>query len=109
MLIKPGKLIDIGELSPLTLQDRRVYNLLLLNAWDNITEPKEHCINKRDLRGSQNVNARVADSLLQLMGTVAQLRIRRDADVERCLGALAGDIGCRVIGGRIRSGAVQGS
>ena len=41
MLIKPGELIDIVELSPLTLQDRRIYNLLILNAWDSITEPKD--------------------------------------------------------------------
>jgi hypothetical protein len=47
MLIKPGELIDIVELSPLTLQDRRIYNLLILNAWDGITEPKEHSIHKR--------------------------------------------------------------
>ncbi|MHB0696985.1 RepB family plasmid replication initiator protein [Roseomonas mucosa] len=79
MLIKPGELIDIVELSPLTLQDRRIYNLLILNAWDSITEPKEHRIHKRDLRGSHNVNDRVGESLLRLMGAVAQLRIERDA------------------------------
>ena len=78
MLIKPGELIDIIELSPLTLQDRRIYNLLILNAWDSITEPKEHRIHKRDLRGSHNVNDRVGDSLLRLMGAVAQLRVERD-------------------------------
>ncbi|MGH7043958.1 MAG: RepB family plasmid replication initiator protein, partial [Acetobacteraceae bacterium] len=78
MLIKPGELIDIVELSPLTLQDRRIYNLLILNAWDSITEPKEHRIHKRDLRGSHNVNDRVGESLLRLMGAVAQLRIERD-------------------------------
>jgi hypothetical protein len=79
MLIKPGELIDIVELSPLTLQDRRIYNLLILNAWGSITEAKEHRIHKRDLRGSHNVNDRVGDSLLRLMGAVAQLRIERDA------------------------------
>lgn len=79
MLIKPGELIDIVELSPLTLQDRRIYNMLILNAWDSITEPKEHRIHKRDLRGSHNVNDRVGESLLRLMGAVAQLRIERDA------------------------------
>lgn len=79
MLIKPGELIDIVELSPLTLQDRRIYNLLILNAWDSITEPKEHRIHKRDLRGSHHTNERVGDSLLRLMGAVAQLRIERDA------------------------------
>ena len=79
MLIKPGELIDIVELSPLTLQDRRIYNLLILNAWDGITEPKEHSIHKRDLRGSHHTNERVGESLLRLMGAVAQLRIERDA------------------------------
>jgi hypothetical protein len=78
MLIKPGELIDIVELSPLTLQDRRIYNLLILNAWDSITEPKEHRIHKRDLRGSHHTNERVGESLLRLMGAVAQLRIERD-------------------------------
>jgi hypothetical protein len=66
-LIKPGELIDVVELSPLTLQDRRIYNLLILNAWGSITEPKEHCIHKRELRGSHNVNDRVGESLLRLM------------------------------------------
>lgn len=79
MLIKPGELIDIVELSPLTLQDRRIYNLLILNAWDSITEPKEHRIHKRELRGTHHTNERVGDSLLRLMGAVAQLRIERDA------------------------------
>jgi hypothetical protein len=79
MLIKPGELIDIVELSPLTLQDRRIYNLLILNAWDSITQPKEHRIHKRDLRGSHHTNERVGESLLRLMGAVAQLRIERDA------------------------------
>src|SRR3954452_721269 len=78
-LIKPGELIDIVELSPLTLQDRRIYNLLILNACDSITEPKEHRIHKRELRGTHNVNDRVGESLLRLMGAVAQLRIERDA------------------------------
>ena len=79
MLIKPGELIDIVELSPLTLQDRRIYNLLILNAWDSITEPKEHRIHKRDLRGTHHTSERVGESLLRLMGAVAQLRIERDA------------------------------
>ena len=52
MLIKPGELIDIVELSPLTLQDRRIYNLLILNAWDSITQPKEHRIERDAGEGS---------------------------------------------------------
>jgi hypothetical protein len=77
-LIKPGELVDVVELSPLTLQDRRIYNLLILNAWESITEPKEHRIHKRDLRGSHGVNDRVEDSLLRLMGAIAQVRIERN-------------------------------
>src|SRR3954471_24819345 len=77
-LIKPGELVDIVELSPLTLQDRRIYNLLILNAWDSITEPKEHCIHKRELRGSYNVNDRVMESVERLMGAIARVQIIRD-------------------------------
>src|SRR5271167_4054748 len=76
-LIKPGELIDVVELSPLTLQDRRIYNLLILNAWGSISEPKEHCIHKRELRGSHNVNFRVSESIVRLMGAIAQVRVVR--------------------------------
>jgi len=76
-LIKPGELVDIIELTPLTLQDRRIYNLLILNAWDSIVEPKEHTIRKKDLRGSHNVNDRVEESITRLMGAVAQIKIER--------------------------------
>ena len=76
-LIKPGELVDIIELTPLTLQDRRIYNLLILNAWESIIEPKEHTIRKKDLRGSHNVNDRVEDSITRLMGAIAQIKIER--------------------------------
>lgn len=77
-LIKPGELVDVVEVSPLTLHDRRVYNLLILNAWGSITEPKEHCIHKRELRGSHNVNFRVGESIERLMGAIARVQIVRD-------------------------------
>jgi hypothetical protein len=77
-LIKPGELVDVIEVSPLTLQDRRIYNLLILNAWESITEPKEHCIHKRELRGSHNVNFRVGQSIERLMGAIARVQIVRD-------------------------------
>src|SRR3546814_6097347 len=38
-IVKPGELVDIVELSPLTLADRRIYNLLIANAWERISEP----------------------------------------------------------------------
>lgn len=77
-LIKPGELIDIVEMSPLTLHDRRVYNLLILNAWENVLEAKEHCIAKRELKGTHHTNERVGDSVMRLMATIVQVRIVRD-------------------------------
>ena len=77
-LIKPGELVDVIELSPLTLQDRRIYNLLILNAWPQITEPIEHCIHKRDLRGSHHTSERVVESVERLMGAIARVQIIRD-------------------------------
>src|SRR3546814_3390254 len=40
-IVKPGELVDIVELSPLTLADRRIYNLLIANAWERISERSE--------------------------------------------------------------------
>src|ERR1700730_5828057 len=77
-LIKPGELIDVVEMSPLTLHDRRIYNLLLLNAWENLGEPVEHSIYKRELRGSHDVNDRVGESLDRLMGAFAKVSTVRD-------------------------------
>jgi hypothetical protein len=77
-LIKPGELVDIVEMTPLTLQDRRIYNLLILNAWDSITEPKEHCIHKRELRGTHHTSERVGESVERLMGAIARVQIVRD-------------------------------
>jgi hypothetical protein len=77
-LIKPGELIDVVEMSPLTLHDRRIYNLLLLNAWENLGEPVEHSIYKRELRGSHDVNDRVGESIDRLMGAFARVPITRD-------------------------------
>ena len=38
-MIKPAELIDVIEISPLTLTDRRIYNTLIANAWDRSTSP----------------------------------------------------------------------
>src|SRR3546814_2824249 len=36
-IVKPGELVDIVELSPLTLADRRIYNLLIANRSEEHT------------------------------------------------------------------------
>ncbi|MCB8835142.1 hypothetical protein LJD42_26700, partial [Escherichia coli] len=70
-IVKPGELVDIVELSPLTLADRRIYNLLIANAWDRIGEPVIHRIAKSALKGTHQGNERIESSLLRLMGTIA--------------------------------------
>jgi hypothetical protein len=51
-MIKPAELVDVVEMTPLTLVDRRTYNMLLAFAWDRIDEDVEHAIPKAVLRGT---------------------------------------------------------
>lgn len=84
-LVKPGELIDVVEVTPLTLNDRRIYNLLLENAWDAIDKNVEHVIAKSDLRGSHNSNDRVGESVERLMSAIVRVKTLRDGEphVER--------------------------
>lgn len=77
-IIKPGELVDIVELSPLTRNDRVIYNLLLANAWENIGKPIVHKIEKAKLKGSHYGNERIEDTILRLMGTVAIARVKNE-------------------------------
>src|SRR3546814_20872743 len=38
-IVKPGGLVDIVELSPLTPPDRRIYTLMFAHAGERITDP----------------------------------------------------------------------
>jgi hypothetical protein len=84
-IIKPGELVDVIEMTPLTLADRRIYNLLIAHAWDRIDQPVEHVIAKRDLRGSHSVNDRVGESIERLMAAIVKVRVVRGgkAEIER--------------------------
>lgn len=77
-LVNPGELIDVVEVTPLTLNDRRIYNLLLENAWDAIDKNVEHVISKADLRGSHNSNDRVGQSIERLMSAIVRVKTMRD-------------------------------
>lgn len=77
-MIKPSELIECREMAPLTLSDRRIYNMLLLNAWESIADDKIHYISKRDLRGTHSNNDRVRDSIFRLMSVVAQVHVSRN-------------------------------
>jgi len=79
-LVKPGELIDVVEVTPLTLNDRRVYNLLLENAWDAIDKQVEHVIAKSDLRGTHNSNDRVGESIERLMTAIVRVKTMRDGE-----------------------------
>jgi hypothetical protein len=77
-LIKPGELVDLIEVTPLTLADRRIYNQLLENAWEAIDKPVMHVIAKSDLRGSHNSNDRVGESIERLMSAVVKMDVTWD-------------------------------
>lgn len=82
-IVKPGELVDIVEMSPLTLNDRRIYNLLLANAWENITDPVQHVIRKRDLRhesDSHKGTERLDDSIRRLMAAIVELRVMEEGE-----------------------------
>jgi hypothetical protein len=79
-LIKPGELVDLVEVTPLTLADRRIFNQLLENAWDAIDKPVTHVIAKADLRGSHNSNDRVGESIERLMASIVKVRVTRDGE-----------------------------
>jgi len=84
-LIKPGELVDVIEVTPLTLNDRRIYNQLLENAWDAIDKPVSHVIQKSMLRGSHNSNDRVGESIERLMSAIVKVEVVWDGEpaVER--------------------------
>jgi hypothetical protein len=77
-IIKPSELIDVVELSPLKLADRRIYNWLIGNAWDQIDQDVEHSIEKRDLRGTHTGTDRLDDSIGRLMSARVRVKLERD-------------------------------
>lgn len=71
--VKPGELVEIKGGAELSLQDRRVFNLLVENAWSEIAADKEHKIAISKLRGTRHKGGeRVADSINRLMTTLVE-------------------------------------
>jgi hypothetical protein len=77
-MVKPAELVDVVELTPMTLVDRRSYNLLIAHAWDRINEDVEHAIPKAALRGTHKGNERLSDTIQRLMAAQVEVRIIRD-------------------------------
>lgn len=71
-MIKPNELVQIKGSGPLTLQDRRVFNILLNNAWGtSIINPGEvFTIDTGQLKDPGQKNQRLKRSLRRLMTTV---------------------------------------
>jgi Initiator Rep protein, WH2/Initiator Replication protein, WH1 len=77
-MIKPGELIDFVEMSPLSLVDRRTYNLLLAHAWDRIDQALTHVLAKSELRGLHESNDRIGDSIERLMAAIVRTYVEVD-------------------------------
>ena len=75
---KPAELVEIVEMRPLTHYDRRVWNLLLINAWPNILQDVEHSIPKASLKGSHAGNERLGDTVSRLMTTIVKVAVMRN-------------------------------
>ena len=68
-MIKPAELVDVVELTPLKLIDRRCFNILLANAWDKIGADQEHSIKKSDLLVNTKATDQIDHSIGRLMGS----------------------------------------
>ena len=79
-LVKPGELIDIVELTPLRLHDKRLFNEMLANAWSEIGEGKEHRIHKNDIRAIDKNLERLEESVDRLMGTIIKTVVEEDGE-----------------------------
>ncbi len=79
-MIKAGELVDVVEVTPLTLTDRKIYNLLIENAEHDIAKPIEHSIDKEKLRLSRRGNERIDDSIMRLMGGIAKIKTMRNGE-----------------------------
>ncbi len=83
-MVKPAELIEVQGASQLTLADRRVFNILLRNAFgpDLAVTEKEFQIPLADLRGPHDSNDRLVTSIEALMKTVVMIR-RPDGSTDR--------------------------
>ena len=72
--MKPGELVEIRAGANLSLHDRRIFNLLIENAWSEIGENKTHRIAMARLRGPHHKGGEmVADSVKALMSSLVEV------------------------------------
>ncbi len=73
---KARELIEIRGTGTLSLQDRRIMNVLYANAGGQLCDEVTHVIGIAELRGSHKGGERVKDSILRLMKTVVEVPTR---------------------------------
>ena len=79
--VKPGELVDMRAGVDLSLHDRRIFNLLIENAWSEIAEDKTHSIAMARLRGTHHKGAViVADSVRALMTSLVEIPALLDGE-----------------------------
>jgi hypothetical protein len=70
-IVKAGEMIEVRQSSALTLHDRRILNLLIRHAGQQIADDREHIIPMRHLRSPAHKGSeRVRDSIERLMTTL---------------------------------------
>lgn len=76
-MIKPAETIDIVDVEGLTLQDRRVWNELISNAFGPKLgeDERDFTIDLTPLRANHNSNERLDESIERLMKTIARCRM----------------------------------
>lgn len=83
---KAGELIEIRPLQELTLQDRRIINLLIENAGPSIAKDTWHEVPLVKLRGIKHKGSeRVSESLERLMRTIVQVPTKDRNDLPAVL------------------------
>ena len=70
---KAGELIEFRAQKELTLQDRRILNLLIEHAGPHIASERKHRIPMTALRGTHKGGERVRDSIVRLMTTIVEV------------------------------------
>jgi len=72
---KARELIEIRGTGALSLQDRRVVNMLYKNAGSRLCDDVDHVISIAELRGTHKGGERIKDSIVRLQQTIVQVPV----------------------------------
>jgi len=75
-IVKAGEMIEIRQSSDLSLQDRRILNVLIEHAGSEIASDEQHRVPMARLRGRHKGAERVRDSIVRLMTTIVEVPVK---------------------------------